>query len=126
MKTKQVAEELNRLTLENSELKELKCKLRFAMLFEDEMNFYTGLPSNACFCWLLQYVTDVVPKSKLLEYSDMFLLTLMKIRLNPPQKDLTYRFGISESSLTTYIHSAIPALAKKMTFLIHWHEREKI
>ena len=125
MKTKQVAEELNRLTLENSELKELKCKLRFAMLFEDEMKFYTGLPSNACFCWLLQYVTDVVPKSKLLEYSDMFLLTLMKIRLNPPQKDLTYRFGISESSLTTYIHLAIPALAKKMTFLIHWHEREK-
>ncbi|XP_052795620.1 uncharacterized protein LOC128228371 [Mya arenaria] len=68
----------------------------------------------------------MLPKSKLLEDSDMLLLTLMKIRLNPPQKDLAYRFGISESSVTTYIHSAIPALAKKLTFLIHWPEREEV
>ena len=42
----------------------------------------------------------------------LLLINSMKVRLNPAHKDLAFRFGISESSVTAYIYAAVTAVAK--------------
>lgn len=56
----------------------------------------------------------------------MLLLVLMKLRLNSPHKDLSFRFGISETSVSTFIDGSVPKLAEKMKFLVRWPEKDDI
>ncbi|XP_052264241.1 uncharacterized protein LOC127867258 [Dreissena polymorpha] len=126
IKVKMVTQELNRLTLENHSLQTARVCTRYTRLNEEEIKFYTGLPSSAAFVWLVSYVRDVLPKSNSLTSEDVLLLVLMKIRINPPQRDIAFRFGISDTTLTTYFDVAISALAKKLVFLVRWPGKEEL
>jgi hypothetical protein len=123
--------ELARLQLENDQLKNSTCHLRATSLgtgkpADEKTTFYTGAPSHAAFLWLVAFVSSVMPSSNILNAADILLLTLMKLRLNVPSKDISYRFGISQSLVSSLLQTSIPALAKKLSFFVRWPRKEEL
>ena len=49
-----------------------------------------------------------------------FMLTIVKLQLNPQHKDLTYRFKISKSSVSQNCHKWLNLLHAGLKFLICW------
>ena len=96
--------ECYRLRCENLELKEtLKCMslTKEALDGADErVKFYTGLPSYAILMVIFNFVSAHVREScrpNSLTNFQQFLMVLMKLRLNLFDKELAYRFGVSQS-----------------------------
>ena len=93
---------------------------------DDNILFFTGLPSRAVFVWLVSFLTCILPASELLEPADVLLLVLMKLRLNVPHKDLAYRFGVSISFVSSTIDAALPQIAEKLKFLVRWPRKDDV
>ena len=93
---------------------------------DDNILFFTGLPSHAVFVWLVSFLTCILPASELLEPADVLLLVLMKLRLNVPHKDLAYRFGVSISFVSSTIDAALPQIAEKLKFLVRWPRKDDV
>lgn len=49
-----------------------------------------------------------------------FLITLVKRRLDLRSKDLGFRFGVSESTVTVTVHKWLNILYTAVKFLIRW------
>ena len=71
--------------------------------------FYTGIPHFTILIALFEFVIKALyfsANSKLSPF-DLFILTLMKLRLNPPNQDLAFRYEVSvaghfyDSKMTT-------------------------
>jgi len=87
--------------------------------------FYTGISKNI-FNWLIKYGPNI-SAYKLLKISDQLLLVLIKLRLGLTNRDISYRFQISQSTVTRILRAWLPELAKFMTnFLIYWPEKEAL
>ena len=72
----------------------------FSVNGKDYVKFYTGLTDFD----VLKTVFDIVAppvlyKTKLTQFQE-FLLTLIKLRLDLPYKDLAYRFGLSLTTVS--------------------------
>jgi DNA-binding Xre family transcriptional regulator len=98
--------------------------------------YYTGLPSydvfRALFCYLqplalnMQYVSysDKVHNAtrfrnkpgppRILSLEDEFFVTLVRLRLGLPSKDLAKRFGIAESTLSVIFNTWVILLAREL------------
>ena len=81
---------------------------------DENVLFYNGLPSHAVFVRLVSFLSCVLPVSELLEPAGMLLLMLMKLRLNVPQKDLAYRFGVSLTFVSSTIDAALLKIVEKL------------
>ena len=88
--------------------------------------FFTGFPSYSVFCWALALCKPFLPKSKKLSPGDIFLLILMKVRLGLLNQDLSFRFHISESYVSKLLNSGLPAVAKTLSFLVRWPEKDEV
>ncbi len=66
------------------------------------IKFYTGLPSYSRLKVLFEYVSSGIMESKCsaLSLFQQFLVVLMKLRLNVPDQDIAYRFGVSQSVIS--------------------------
>ncbi|XP_063422855.1 uncharacterized protein LOC134707203 isoform X2 [Mytilus trossulus] len=121
---------LQQLHFENNVMKNKPPYIRATSLSlektEETTKFYTGLPSYSCFMWLVNFVTCIIPSSNILSSADILLLVLMKLRLNSPHTDISFRFGVSLSLVTNLIDSVIPQLAHKLKWLIHWPNKDDI
>ena len=123
-------EKLERLTLELNSLREerdcLKQQLKsskfsfYVVNTDEKVRFYTGLPSLACFTWLLEFVSSVLPTSAVLDSKDILLLIFMKLRLNLLNQDLAFRFQISKGTVSNILHAGLPSIASKVAGFIHW------
>uniref|UniRef100_A0A6P7H041 Uncharacterized protein LOC114345171 n=1 Tax=Diabrotica virgifera virgifera TaxID=50390 RepID=A0A6P7H041_DIAVI len=115
-------EKLNKLSNRFS-----KVTLSYNSLKDDNTKclYYTGLEFpilNILFNKIKQHI----PTSSIsaLEPCEQYLLTLIKLRLNLPFKDLAYRFGISNSTCSSYFNIIISILYQKLKTLIIWPEQE--
>ena len=88
-----------------------------------EVKYFTGLPSFS----VLRAIYNLTAKglSEPIDCSlfDQYLLTLVKLRLNTGDVDLAFRFGISQTSVSRYLHKWVDTLYTRLSFLIHWPER---
>ena len=93
---------------------------------DNQVHFYTGLPSYSVFIGLLNLLVGVMSKhlSHGLSVSDQFLMVLMKFRLAVPNQDLAYRFGISTGRVSQLFHKWIDVMARELEQLIRWPHRE--
>ena len=97
----------------------------FKTNFSFQTNFSTGFPSYGAFASTVAFCSAVLPASKTLSPADVFLLIMMKLRLNRLSQDLAHRFNISCSAVCRLLNVGHPAIAKKLSFLVRWHGNEE-
>ena len=94
---------------------------------KEKVKFYTGLPSfhilNTVF---LQVSAHVTRKSRNLTTFQEFILTLMKLKLDLPFKDLSYRFDMSLPTVSRIFTAWMVALDVRLSPLIKWPDREDL
>lgn len=95
-----------------------------------KFRYYTGLPDFVYFEVLAdEFVEPYMEyhKNTRLNKKDQLLLTLVKLRLNLPFRDLAYRFGgIHPTTCSTYFKHIISVMSNRMRGLVYWPERELI
>ena len=99
--------------------------ISFEKLKDDNslLSFYTGLPNANLFLWYLSLFNDFVKPMTNIPMEDHLLLILMKIKLGFLNKDLSCRFGFSESTVTRIYRTWLPIIAENVKFLIVWPEK---
>lgn len=94
---------------------------------DKKVKFYTGLPSfdtlNVVFHRIVPFVTR---KSKLLTPFQEFIITLMKLTLNMPFQDLSYRFNVSISTVSRIFQVWMIVMDVRLRPLIKWPDREDL
>ena len=74
---------------------------------DQQVKFYTGLPLFATLVAVFNFVSAHISSaytSRSLPLFQQLLLVLLKLRLNLFDKDMAYRFGISQSSVSQYFN----------------------
>lgn len=107
--------DINKLKSENEELKATlrKTPFSFSSIKSKAVHvlFFTGLTS-VIFEWLIHKLKDsveVVRSSMNLE--DHLLVTLMKLRLGLSNKDIAFRFNVTECDISKILRSWLPAMS---------------
>lgn len=127
-----IREELNRLTVENLDLKEkLKENDITPDFFEgndERVKYYTGLPSFLTLMTIFNFLEPFLPGSgrTALTKFQKLVLVLMKLRLNLPVQDLAYRFNVSKSTVSRTFLTVIHVMYIRMKSLIIWPGREEL
>ena len=75
---------------------------------------------------ILDLISPALSDRKTLSKFHQVLLTLMKLRLNLEGKDLGYRFGIHESTVSKIFHSTIDIMYSALEFLIIWPDKQTL
>ena len=97
-------------------------------LTEEKMMFYTGLPSFEIFDSVFDFVENYISQtscSKLTKKQE-FILVLMRLRLGLLEQDLAYRFQISQPTVSRIIHKWITVMSARLSYLIHWPDRDSL
>ena len=124
--------ELQRVQEENETLKAKLERARFGSQFLNQgdtsfkTNFFTGIPNYDLFTSLVAFCSSVLPVSKTLSPANVFLLIMMKIKLNLLNQDLAYRFNICASAVSKLLNAGLPAVAQKLSFLVRWPAKEDV
>ncbi|XP_068741732.1 uncharacterized protein [Montipora capricornis] len=94
---------------------------------EEKVKFYTGLPSFDILHNVLEHVSPFVAyKSQNLTTFQEFIMTLIKLKLDAPHQDLSYRFNVSLSTVSRIFSAWMVALDVRLAPLINWPEREDL
>lgn len=92
---------------------------------DDKIRYYTGLPNKD----ILESVFGLVvpfPGTKQEYYWRSFIVTLMRLRLATGYQDLSYRLGVSLSTLARRFQEMLDMMAVRLDFLIFWPDREEL
>ena len=97
---------------------------------DEATKFYTGLASWALFQFLLGFLVDKYPnanhKLAKLTPSDGLLMVLMRLRLQLPIEDLSYRFMVSVTTVCETFQKWIDVMHAHLQFLIVWPSHETV
>ena len=94
---------------------------------EEKVKFYTGLPSFDILHNVFEHVSPFVAyKSQNLTTFPEFIMTLIKLKLDAPHQDLSYRFNVSLSTVSRIFSAWMVALDVRLAPLINWLEREDL
>ena len=116
-----------------SELYELRSKALNSKLIEQSFKdneektiYYTGLPNFLVLMQVFHLCENYIFTTSLtmLGKFEQFILVLMRLHLNLPLKDLAYRFGILQPTVSRIWHKWIDVLYKRTQFFIQWPERD--
>lgn len=126
-------DEVSRLTDELDRIKE--AALGSSMFTEealqgkdDKVSFYTGLPSYLALLAVYQLVSSHVAHSSLnvLGKFQEMMIFFIRLRLNCPEQDLAYRFGISQSTVSRVWTKWLDVFSCRMKPLIRWPSKEEV
>ena len=122
--------DINKLKAENEQLKAVvrSSQFSFASLKYKaaQVLFFTGLTS-ALFNWVLQTVKDSVEVvSGSLTLEDHLLAILMKLRLGLTNKDIAFRFNVTECDISKILRSWLPVMSQTLKPLINWPSKHAI
>ena len=94
-----------------------------------KVRYYTGLPSYECLKAVYDFVSVDLPNSftsgKKCPF-EQFLIALMKLCLNLGDQDLSYRFGISQATVSNYFGAWIDDMYTRLSSLASWPERSEL
>ena len=109
-----------RSKIKRLESRVLKSKFCYKNLESKAVLFYTSL-TCAIFSWILSKVSDVTKTVHTsLSKQDHLLMILMKIRLGLLNRDLAFRFDVSETCVSRIINTWIPHVSKCLQCLVVW------
>ena len=94
---------------------------------DEKVRFYTGVTEAKTLQVVFEHVSPFVTrKSKSLSKFQEMVMSLIKNRLNVPYQDLSYRFGVSVSTVyRTYI-TWMAVMDARLSPLIYWPERHEL
>ena len=138
----QCADEVTRLKKELQKcheiIQELSSKLELHLppfceesLKDDSIvSFYTGLPNLKVLKAIFNHVCITLPgersaQCKLTKFQE-FMVVMLKLRINPPLVDLSYRSNVSPSTVSRILHKWITQMDIRLKGLIIWPERENL
>ena len=67
---------------------------------DDKIKYLTSLSSFVVLSTLFSYILPFLPKNISMTSFQMFLMTLMRLRLNMPEQFLAYEFSVSQTSVS--------------------------
>ena len=98
---------------------------------DEQIVYYTGLPSSAVFTKLLDILNPVFMAGKSefcssLTQEKQILMVLMKRRHAFTHQDLAYHFQVAVAQVSRIFHYWIDLMSRELLCLIHWPDREVI
>ena len=90
------------------------------------MLYYTGLCSWELLKTLFEYVEPHFKTQSSLSPFQQLLITLMRLRLNLPGRDLGYRFNVHESTICRIFLHVLEVLFVHLKPLIIWPDRDSL
>ncbi|XP_059167320.1 uncharacterized protein LOC131949431 [Physella acuta] len=95
---------------------------------DDKVKFYTGIHSYGVLMLIFNSSSGTINHNhnNCLTKFQEFVLTLMKLRLSLPLRDLSYRFKISLSTASRIFEKWVRHMAHNLRQFIVWPEREDI
>jgi len=95
---------------------------------DEYTQFYTGLPNIKIVKAVFEHVFKTLPVERATKLSAFqeFICTLLKLRINSPLEDLSYRFGVSTSTVSRIFIKWLRQMDIRMKGLIHWPDREAL
>ena len=91
---------------------------------DGKVRFYTGLTNWNLLSTLFTFIMPHLPTSSSLSPFEIFILTLMRLRLATPIQDLGNRFRVHPSTVSRMFASVLEILYARLKFLIVWPERD--
>ncbi|XP_046558967.1 uncharacterized protein LOC124268010 [Haliotis rubra] len=133
-------ERISELEFENARLKEQneclqnivhKMKANLPEDFEDDndkVKYYTGLPSFTILMALFNLLAPDMHENgnSSLNKFQKIILTLMRLRLNLPITDLSYRFGVSRTTVSKVFLDTLHLMHDIMGPLVRWPDRDEL
>ena len=94
------------------------------------VSFYTGLPNIKVLKAIFNHVCVTLPSErsaqcKLTKFQE-FMVVMLKLRINPPLVDLSYRFNVSASTVSRILLKWLNQMDIRLKCLIIWPEREDL
>ncbi|XP_048242685.1 uncharacterized protein LOC124115552 [Haliotis rufescens] len=95
---------------------------------DDKVRYYTGLPSFVSLLALFNLVSYGIsqPSHSSLTIFQKLIITLMRLRLNLPTLDLSYRFGVSKATISRTFNQVMDVLYINLKRLVFWPDRENL
>ena len=93
---------------------------------DDKVKYLTGLSSFVVLSTLFSYILPFLPKKKSMTSFQMFLMTLMRLRLNMPEQFLAYEFSVSQTTVSRIFSNVIDVLYIRTKPFVFWPEREEL
>lgn len=92
---------------------------------DDNTIYLTGVSSYSVLLKLYNFIEDELVESSqsILSKEQMFMMTLKRIRLNYQLHSIAIDYQISEKSASTYYHSTLNVLYRKLKNLVYWPDR---
>ena len=117
--------EVHELRAVNKKLEENSKKFCFdAIKNDDDIRFFTGLPTAGVFLWVTALVADKASSChSSLTSNDHVLIVLMRLRLGLLNRDIAYRFGIPKSTTSKVFRTWLPILSQNLRNLIIWPDQ---
>ena len=96
-------------------------------LQDDEyVKFYTGLPNFKVLKAVFDFASPANASTTKLTHFQEFMVTLMKLRLDTPLKDLAYRFDVCSSTVSRIMLKWLTILDTALQDLVFWPTREAL
>ncbi|XP_071109393.1 uncharacterized protein [Haliotis cracherodii] len=133
IKNLELKDENGNLREENECLKNIVHKMKANMPedFEndnDKVKYYTGLPSFLTLMLLFNLISPEMSENKnsSLNRFQKLNITLMRLRLNLPITDLSYRFGVSRATVSKTFLETLNMMYRSLQFLVRWPDRDEL
>jgi len=136
-RVKQLEKQVEDLTTQNKILQTViddyksRTGITEAVLKNDDkrVKYYTGLPSYEVLKVIFDFVSKGLPDCFSIGKKtpfEQFFIVLMKLRLNLGDQDLSYRYGVCQSTISRYFSKWMDVLHTKLSCLIQWPERGEL
>ena len=114
--------EIHELRAANKRLGEANEKFSLeALKNDDDIKLFPGLPKARVFLWVAELVSKKASWChSLLTSNDHVLTVLMRLRLGLLYKDIAYRFGDPDSTISKAFRVWLAVLSKSLRNLIIW------
>ena len=94
---------------------------------DKKVYFYTGLSNYATLKLVNDLITsDIEPNRGVLTAFQDICLVLIKLWLDFEEKDIAYRFGISQPTVSQVFRKWIAIMGERLQPLIYWPERAEL
>ena len=122
--------ELKDLRAENIDLKQQAALSKLSLTNlegkDDKVKYLTGLSSFIVLSTLFSYILPFLPQKKSMTSFQMFLMTLLRLRLNMPEQILAYEFSVSQTTVSRIFSNVIDVLYIRTKPFVFWPEREEL